>query len=111
MDSGAPDQDFRSAYRHGFARVAACTLPVAAADPARNAEAILEQVRRHHEDGVAVTLFPELSLSGYSIDDLFMQDVLLDAVDRAVVDLATATRGLRPLVVVGAPLRSGSRIY
>ncbi|MDR6863278.1 NAD(+) synthase [Phycicoccus sp. 3266] len=111
MDSGAPSKDFRSAYRHGFARVAACTLPVSAADPARNAEAILEQVRRHHEDGVAVTLFPELSLSGYSIDDLFMQDVLLDAVDRAIVDLATATRGLRPLVVVGAPLRSGSRIY
>ncbi|MFC8504569.1 NAD(+) synthase [Pedococcus sp. NPDC057267] len=111
MDSGAASQDFRSAYRHGFARVAACTLPVSAADPARNAEAILEQVRRHHEDGVAVTLFPELSLSGYSIDDLFMQDVLLDAVDRAIVDLAAATRGLRPLVVVGAPLRSGSRIY
>ena len=44
MDSGARSQDFRSAYRHGFARVAACTLPVSAADPARNAEAILEQV-------------------------------------------------------------------
>ncbi|MDU0313752.1 NAD(+) synthase [Phycicoccus sp. M110.8] len=111
MDSGAASQDFRSAYRHGFARVAACTLPVSAADPARNAEAIVEQVRRHHDDGVAVTLFPELSLSGYSIDDLFMQDVLLDAVDRAVVTIANATKGLRPLVVVGAPLRSGSRIY
>src|SRR5690349_1955721 len=111
MDSGASSQDFRSAYRHGFARVAACTLPVHAADPARNAEAILEQVRRHHDDGVAVTLFPELSVSGYSIDDLFLQDVLLDAVDRAIVSIATATRGLRPLVVVGAPLRSGSRIY
>ncbi|GAB3441695.1 NAD(+) synthase [Phycicoccus ginsengisoli] len=111
MDSGASSQDFRSAYRHGFARVAACTLPVHAADPARNAEAILEQVRHHHDDGVAVTLFPELSLSGYSIDDLFLQDVLLDAVDRAIVSIANSTKGLRPLVVVGAPLRSGSRLY
>ena len=111
MDSGAPAQDFRNIYRHGFARVAACTLPVSAADPARNADAIVEQVRLRHEEGVAVALFPELSVSGYSVEDLFLQDVLLDEVDRAIVTIATATRGLMPLVVVGAPLRSGSRVY
>ena len=111
MDSGAPAQDFRNLYRHGFARVAACTLPVSAADPARNAEAIVEQVRLRHEEGVAVALFPELSVSGYSVEDLFLQDVLLDEVDRAIVTIASATRGLMPLVVVGAPLRSGSRVY
>ena len=85
MDHGASSSDFASAYRHGFARVAACTLPVAAGDPARNAEAIVEQVRLRHAEGVAVALFPELSLSGYAIDDLLLQDVLLDEVDRAVV--------------------------
>jgi NAD+ synthase (glutamine-hydrolysing) len=107
MDHG----DFRSAYRHGFARVAACTIPVAAADPDRNAEMVVEQVRALHDDGVAVALFPELSLSGYSIDDLFLQDTLLDAVDRAVVTIAAATRSLMPLVVVGAPVRHGNRLY
>src|SRR6476661_1400568 len=107
MDHG----DFRSAYRHGFARVAACTLPVSAADPARNAEAVVEQVRRLHDDGVAVALFPELTLSGYAIDDLLLQDVLLDAVDRAVLTLAVATRTLLPVVVVGAPLRHGNRVF
>jgi NAD+ synthase (glutamine-hydrolysing) len=103
--------DFRSAYRHGFARVAACTLPVSAADPARNAEAVVEQVRRLHDDGVAVALFPELCLSGYAVDDLFLQDVLLDAVDRAVLTVASATRSLLPVVVVGAPLRHGNRLF
>jgi NAD+ synthase (glutamine-hydrolysing) len=107
MDHG----DFRSAYRHGFARVAACTVPVADADPARNAETVLEQVRALHDDGVAVALFPELGLSGYAIDDLLMQDVLLDQVDRAVVTIAEATKELSPLVVVGAPLRHGNRLY
>ncbi|GAA4713818.1 NAD(+) synthase [Pedococcus ginsenosidimutans] len=107
MDHG----DFRSAYRHGFARVAACTLPVSAADPARNAEAVVEQVRRLHDDGVAVALFPELTLSGYAIDDLLLQDVLLDAVDRAVLTVAAATRALLPVVVVGAPLRHGNRVF
>ena len=103
--------DFRNVYAQGFARVAACTLPVALADPAENARRIVEQVRECHEDGVAVVLFPELSLSGYAIDDLLLQDVLLDAVDAAVVTLAEATAGLTPLVVVGAPLRHGNRLY
>ena len=42
--------DFWSSYAHGFARVAACTIPVAIADPARNAEVVLEQARACHED-------------------------------------------------------------
>ncbi len=111
MDHGASPSDFASAYRHGFARVAACTIPVAAGDPAGNAAAIVEQVRGLHEDGVAVALFPELSLSGYAIDDLLLQDVLLDEVDRAVVTVAAATKTLLPVVVVGAPLRHGNRLF
>jgi NAD+ synthase (glutamine-hydrolysing) len=111
MDHRASTSDFASAYRHGFARVAACTLPVAAGDPARNAEAIVEQVRLRHEEGVAVALFPELSLSGYAIDDLLLQDVLLDEDDRAVVTVAAATKTLLPVVVVGAPLRHGNRLF
>ncbi|QKE83394.1 NAD(+) synthase [Arthrobacter sp. NEB 688] len=103
--------EFRNVYAQGFARVAACTLPVALADPAENARRIAEQVRACHDDGVAVALFPELSLSGYAVDDLFLQDVLLDAVDRAVVALAEATVGLTPVVVVGAPLRHANRLY
>lgn len=103
--------DFRNLYGHGFARVAACTVPVALADPPTNAARILEQVRALDADGVAVALFPELSLSGYSLDDLLLQDPLLDAVDAAVVALAEATADFLPVVVVGAPLRQGNRLY
>ena len=104
-------REFASAYRHGFARVAACSLPVAAADPERNAEAVIEQVRHLHEQGVAVALFPELSLSGYAIDDLLLQDVLLEAVDQAIVAIANASTALLPVIVVGAPLRLGNRLF
>ena len=104
-------REFRNLHTHGFARVAACTVPVAMADPATNAARIAEQVQALHDDGVDVALFPELSLSGYAIDDLLLQDVLLDAVDAAVVNLAKATTKLRPVVVVGAPIRSGARLY
>ena len=103
--------DFYSAYAHGFARVAACTLPVAIADPATNAERVLEQAKACHDEGVAVALFPELCLTGYSVDDLFLQDVLLDAVVAAVETIVAASVDLRPAIVVGAPLRHGSRVF
>ena len=102
--------DFYSAYAHGFARVAACTLSVAIADPATNADRVLEQVRLCHDDGVALALFPELSLSGYSIDDLLLQDTLLEAVEEAIGTITAASRDLLPMIVVGAPLVHGTRV-
>ncbi len=102
--------DFYSAYAQGFARVAACTLPVALADPATNAERILEQARECHDDGVAVAIFPELSLTGYSVDDLFLQDTLLADVRRSLAHLVGASRDLLPVLVVGAPLEHGTRL-
>jgi NAD+ synthase (glutamine-hydrolysing) len=103
--------DFTSIYAHGFARVAACTIPVAIADPATNAATVLAEARECHDDGVAVAIFPELCLSGYSIDDLFLQDTLLEAVEEAVRTLVEASAELRPVIVVGAPLRNGHRVF
>ncbi|HEX8780408.1 MAG TPA: NAD(+) synthase [Nocardioides sp.] len=103
--------DFYSAYAHGFARVAACTIPVSVADPATNAATILEQARACHDEGVAVAIFPELGLSGYSVDDLFLQDPLLDGVRRAIEEIVAASADLRPVLVVGAPLTKGNRVY
>ncbi len=102
--------DFYSAYAHGFARVAACTLPVAIADPATNAQRVIEQARLCHDDGVAVAVFPELALSGYAVDDLFLQDVLLEAVVVAVEEIVSASADLLPVIVVGAPLLHGTRV-
>ncbi|GAN54552.1 NAD(+) synthase [Tanticharoenia sakaeratensis] len=103
--------EFRSPYRHGFARVAACTVPVALADPTRNAEAIAESIGKCHDDGVALAVFPELSLSGYAIDDLRQQDALLDAVEAQIEHLRTVSETLLPVIVIGAPLRARGRLY
>jgi len=102
---------FFSLYRHGFARVAACSNPCKLADPATNAGAIARLAQACHDDGVALAVFPELALSGYAIDDLLLQDVLLDAVEAAVETLVAASAGWRPLLLVGAPLRHGNRLY
>ena len=103
--------DFFSAYRQGFARIAACTHRTVLADPAANAESVLRIARSCHDDGVAVAVFPELTLSGYSIEDILLQDSLLDAVESALADLVVASAELLPVLVVGAPLRHLHRIY
>ncbi|WP_460865271.1 NAD(+) synthase [Rhodococcus aerolatus] len=102
---------FRSLYAHGFARVAACTQRTALADPAANAGAVLRQARACHDEGVAVAVFPELTLSGYSIEDLLLQDVLLDAVEAALADVVAGSADLLPVLVVGAPLRHRHRVH
>ena len=103
--------DFTSAYAHGFARVAACTLPVTIADPATNAETLLAEARACSEDGVAVAIFPELCLSGYAIEDLVLQDALLDEVRGAIDTVVGASVDLRPVLVLGAPIADGNRVY
>jgi NAD+ synthase (glutamine-hydrolysing) len=101
---------FRSAYRHGFVRVAACSPRTHVADPVANAQALLGSARACHDDGVAVVVFPELYLSGYAIDDLLLQDALLDAVGSALHTVIEASTALRPVLVVGAPLRHRNRL-
>ena len=103
--------DFYNAYSQGFARVAACTHHASIGDPAANADSVLRLARQCHDDGVALAVFPELTLSGYSIEDILLQDVLLDAVEDALLDVVAASTDLLPVLVVGAPLRYRHRIY
>jgi NAD+ synthase (glutamine-hydrolysing) len=105
------DRDFYAIHSHGFARVAAATPPVFVADPARNAEGILELARQAHEDGVDVVVYPELCVSSYAIDDLHLQDALLDAVESAIESIVAASADLGPMLLIGAPLRRRGRLY
>jgi NAD+ synthase (glutamine-hydrolysing) len=103
--------DFRSPYRHGFLRVSACTIRTSIAQPAVNAEAVLRMARECHDDAVGLAVFPELTLSGYSIEDILLQDTLLDAVEEALFEVVGASADLLPVLVVGAPLRYRHRVY
>lgn len=103
--------DFRSVYRHRFLRTAAATLHTTMADPAANVAAVLETARTCADDGVGLVVFPELTLSGYSVEDVLMQDTLLDTVETELASLVAATADLLPVLVVGAPLRYRHRLY
>ncbi|SEE01098.1 NAD(+) synthase [Ruania alba] len=102
---------FHSLYRHGFARVATCTIDLRLADPEHNVDAVLAQARACDGDGVAVAVFAELCLTGYSIDDLFLADPLLRATDAALGRLVAESAHLLPVLVVGAPIQHRNRLY
>ena len=102
---------FASLYAHGFARVAACTADVYIADPAPQRASVVDVSRRLSETGVAVAVFPELALTGYALDDLFGQDVVLDAVHEGLAAIVEASADLLPVIIVGAPLRHRARLF
>ena len=102
---------FRSLYRHGFARVAACTTTTALADPATNAQTILRMAEDCDRQAVAVAVFPELGISGYAISDLLQQKTMLDAVETAIDTIVAGSSNLMPLLLVGAPIRHMGGLY
>ena len=102
---------FKSIYAHGFVRVAACAPVVAPADPATNAERILAFWREADAAKAAILLTPELSLSGYAIDDLLLQNALLDAVETQISRLIEESKALSPILIVGAPVRGRSALF
>src|SRR3954462_837817 len=108
---GLCSMSFHSIYAHGFARVAACVTTSHVADPTANARAVLAAAKDCHAQSVAVAVFPELCLSGYAIEDLVKQDPLLDAVERGLLAIVEASSALMTVLIVGAPLRFGNRIY
>jgi len=102
---------FHAMHSHGFVRVAACTPAVAVGDPGFNAAHTLALAREGHDRGVDLMVFPELGLSAYAIDDLFLQDALLARVEAEIGRIATASKEIAPVLVVGAPLQHNGALY
>ncbi|GAP23150.1 NAD(+) synthetase [Gluconobacter frateurii NBRC 101659] len=102
---------FRSLYHQGFARIAACTLSVSLAEAQVNAERVLEVLRDCDRQRVAAVVFPELGLTGYTLDDLRFQDVVLEEARSALIWLAEQTASLMSVAVVGVPLCRGELLY
>jgi NAD+ synthase (glutamine-hydrolysing) len=105
------EHPFYDMHGHGFVRVAASTPAVRTADVAHNRDAIIAEAKRAHEAHVDLLVYPELCVSSYAIDDLLMQGALLDAVEQAVGAIVAASKGLSPVLLIGAPLRHNGRLY
>jgi NAD+ synthase (glutamine-hydrolysing) len=102
---------FDSIYRHGFLRIAVCIPSIRLGNPRQNAERTIALAQRADESHAAVALFPELGLTGYSNEDLFHQDALLEGAQAALASVGDASRELNALIVVGAPLRVEQKLF
>jgi len=104
------ERSFFDLYAQNFVRAAVAIPRVALADPAANAAQIERLYAGAAGKGAAIVLFPELALSGYSLEDLHQQEALLRSVLDAAAVLVRATGGQAALLVVGAPLRLEGRL-
>jgi NAD+ synthase (glutamine-hydrolysing) len=85
-------------------RVALAQINPVVGDIEGNAQRITEHTSAARDGGAALVVFPELTLSGYPPEDLLLKTGFLDAVERALADLAAQTEGI--VAVVGFPERA-----
>lgn len=88
----------------GYLRCAAVSTTVAIGEPQTNVQTMLDQAQQLHADGVSVAVFPELSVSGYSAEDLFFSDHLSQQVISGLQQIIE--HNPLPLMVVGTPWRT-----
>ena len=94
-----------------FIRVAACVPTVTVGNTLRNTEAILGMARKAAEKQPQLTVFPELSLTGYTCADLFFQSALLQGAKDGLRGIVRASAALSSALAVGLPLELGGRLY
>jgi NAD+ synthase (glutamine-hydrolysing) len=102
---------FEAIHRHGYVRAAAASPTGSSGDVSFNVEQAIALARQADERRCDLVVFPELNLSSYAVDDLFMQEAFLDAVEAGLGRFRDATGKLGPVFVVGAPLRRNGRLY
>lgn len=95
----------------GFLRAAAASIPVAVADPRRNAAAICARIDQAHRAHAALLVLPELCVTGYTCGGLFLSALLLDAAEEALMNICAHTQNRAPIVVLGVPLRARGKLY
>ena len=99
--------------KDGFITVAAGTPQIRVADCRYNAEQIFTMIREAARQGVKILVLPELCLTGYTCEDLFLQDTLLQGAEDGLRTILEATRHLDILTALGMPVRNkwNSKLY
>lgn len=96
---------------YGFLRIASCTPRLSLSNPIANAETITKCIQDAYQSGVSVVCFPELSLTGYTCGDLFLQKKLQKEAIDSLFLLAESTKDIPVLFAVGLPLLHNSKLY
>ena len=96
---------------YDFIRISCCVPAIEVADVTGNCEKIEAQLRKAAEEGSTIAVFPELCLTGYTCQDLFFQNTLLEDCQAAICHLAQVTAELGIIAIIGSPLRIWGQLF
>lgn len=98
--------------KDGYIRAAAMTPKIKVADCRYNTEQIKELITKAYDNKAAIVSFPELCITGYTCNDLFLQDTLIDEAYNSLIDLKKYTGQYEGMaVVVGLPYMYMGKLY
>ena len=97
--------------RQGFVKAAAVTPKIKVADTKYNAELILDMMKESTRQGAKIVVFPELCLTGYTCQDLFLQERLLQGAKDALMKLIKESASLDAIFFVGLPFEILGKLY
>lgn len=97
--------------KDGFVKVAAITPNVKVADVDYNCQEIVKRIQEAAEKDAKVMVFPELSITGYTCQDLFLQDALLEAAKCGLKPIKNYSRNIDGIIFVGLPLDFNGKLY
>jgi NAD+ synthase (glutamine-hydrolysing) len=97
--------------KDGFIKTAAVSPKIRVADCGYNKNIMKEHIFQAADQRVQLLVFPELCLTGYTCGDLFLQQSMLDAAEKALCELAKETKNKGIMAIVGAPLRNRGKLY
>ena len=97
--------------KYGFVKVAAAVPAVKVADVDYNVQQIESIIAQAEGRGVEVIVFPELCITGYTCQDLFKEQLLLDRAEEAVITLLDFTRKLDIISIIGLPVIINGLLY
>ncbi|HKM00775.1 MAG TPA: NAD(+) synthase [Sedimentibacter sp.] len=94
-----------------YMRVAAAAPSLKVADPNYNVKEIASISVKAAEENIRVLVFPELSISAYTCQDLFKQKTLIKECEEALKYLMEETKYLNILIAVGMPVRADNQLF
>lgn len=97
--------------KDGFIKVCACTPKIKVADVDYNVGEIIKHMSDAEDNGAKVIVFPELCITGYTCQDLFLQGHLLDRALDGLDRIIDASNGHDALIFVGVPLEVDGKLY
>lgn len=97
--------------KDGFIKVAAATPDIQVADCVHNTREIVKKAKEMSRQGARILVFPELCITGYTCQDLFQQDTLLESAKEQLLKAAEELKEVAGLIFVGLPLEFHGKLY